>query len=155
MFTGKGIGKRAMTHESIAKFIKMQREEQGISCELSEEELNIYLNTVELTEKQFISTLLALYVKSITHNEKITTAYNEEYNKNVALNKTIEELKKVYRLGGKQVQAAKVKNGLRYNKKQGSVNELQMLIKMGLSDEEIMGRYNISKSTLWRWKKRL
>ena len=144
-----------MTHESIAKFIKMQREEQGISCELSEEELNIYLNTVELTEKQFISTLLALYVKSITHNEKITTAYNEEHNKNVALNKTIEELKKVYKLGGKQVQATKVKNGHRYNKKKGSLNELQMLINMGATDEQIMEQYGISRSTMWRWKKQL
>ena len=50
---------------------------------------------------------------------------------------------------------AKVKNGAQYNKKHGTVSELRVLKEMGLTDEQIMQRYGISKSTMWRWKKQL
>ena len=54
---------------------------------------------------------------------------------------------------GRQVQMAKVRNGAQYNKKHGTVSELRVLKEMGLTDEQIMQRYGISKSTMWRWKR--
>ena len=144
-----------MKNEDIANFIKKQRERFGVTGNLSNEQIEIYLQTVGVEQSEFIFTLITLYVNAVTENERIRSAYNNEYNKNTALNKTIEEMKNSYRMTSRQVQMSKVKNGVKYNKKQGSVNELRMLKEMGLSDEQIMQRYGISKSTMWRWNQRL
>lgn len=144
-----------MKNEDIANFIKKQRERFGVTGNLSNEQIEIYLQTVGVEQSEFIFTLITLYVNAVTENERIRSAYNNEYNKNAALNKTIEEMKNSYRMTSRQVQMSKVKNGVKYNKKQGSVNELRMLKEMGLSDEQIMQRYGISKSTMWRWNQRL
>lgn len=144
-----------MKNEDIANFIKKQRERFGVTGNLSNEQIEIYLQTVGVEQSEFIFTLLTLYVNAVTENERIRSAYNNEYNKNTALNKTIEEMKNSYRMTSRQVQMSKVKNGVKYNKKQGSVNELRMLKEMGLSDEQIMQRYGISRSTMWRWNQRL
>lgn len=144
-----------MKNEDIANFIKRQRERFGVTGNLSNEQIEIYLQTVGVEQSEFIFTLITLYVNAVTENERIRSAYNNEYNKNTALNKTIEEMKNSYRMTSRQVQMSKVKNGVKYNKKQGSVNELRMLKEMGLSDEQIMQRYGISKSTMWRWNQRL
>lgn len=142
-----------MRHEDIANFIKKQKERFGITGSLSEEQLRVYLETTSMSREEFIFTLITLYVNSITESERIRSAYNDEHNKNAALNKTVEELKSKVGMTGRQVQMAKVRNGAQYNKKHGTVNELRVLKEMGLTDEQIMQRYGISKSTMWRWKK--
>lgn len=144
-----------MIHENIAKFINQQKEQFNISGELSEDLINMYCETLGVNREQFMFILISLYINSVTQSDKVRAAYNEEYNRNLALNKTINDLKEKYKLGAYKVQASKIKNGVQYNKKQGSVRELRTLLEMGLSDAEIMERYKISKSTLWRWKKQL
>lgn len=144
-----------MRHEDIANFIRKQKERFGITGSVSEEQLKIYLEATSMSREEFIFALITLYVNSITESERIRAAYNDEHNKNEALTKTIEELRQKNGMTGRQVQMTKVKNGVQCNKKHGTVNELKMLKEMGLTDEQIMQRYEISKSTMWRWKKQM
>ena len=57
---------------------------------------------------------------------------------------------------GRSVQMAKVMSGMPIAKKRKfSLVELELQIMFGLTDKELMEYFDISKSTLWRWKKKL
>ena len=79
------------------------------------------------------------------------------------LRKLREENKRLCRLvnnmchdNGRIVQMAKVMSGEPIaRKKTKNLMELSLQIKLGLTDEELMENFKISKTTLWRWKKEL
>ena len=57
---------------------------------------------------------------------------------------------------GRSIQMAKVISGMPIaRKKKMSMVDLKLQMICGLSDEELMEYFEISKSTLWRWKKKL
>ena len=57
---------------------------------------------------------------------------------------------------GRNTQIAKVMGGVPIARKsKKSLIELQLLMKLGNTDEDLLEWYGISKVTLWRWKKEL
>ena len=57
---------------------------------------------------------------------------------------------------GRAVQMAKVMSGLPIARKpKKNLVELELQIMFGLTDKELMEYFEISKTTLWRWKKEL
>ena len=56
---------------------------------------------------------------------------------------------------GNRKQAALLKAGKPIAKKRSKLGELRLLMKLGNTDEDLMKWFDISRTTLWRWKKEL
>ena len=92
-----------------------------------------------------------LFVEAFREVRELDEERRRLREENERLNKL---LNKMCQDNGRSVQMAKVMSGMPIaKKKRFNLVELELQIMFGLSDKELMDYFEISKSTLWRWKK--
>ena len=94
-----------------------------------------------------------LFVEAFREVRELDEERRRLREENLRLNKLLNDM---CHGNGRSVQMAKVMSGMPIAKnKRFSLVELELQIIFGLSDKELMEYFEISKSTLWRWKKKL
>lgn len=94
-----------------------------------------------------------LFVEAFREVRELDDERRNLKDENTRLNKMLNEM---CHGNARTIQMAKVRSGLPIaRKKRCNLVELELQIIFGLSDEELMEYFEISKSTLWRWKKKL
>lgn len=95
---------------------------------------------------RFILSLLTTATDSVRKAERLKME-NEQLD---------EILQNLCNNNGRNTQIAKVMGGVPIARKpKKSLIQLQLLMQMQKTDEEIMEEFEISKTTLWRWKKEM
>ena len=106
----------------------------------------------DMDDKEIIAHLLQMV---LSLESKVTVADNKMREKNeeiVRLNKEIENIKERVKLSAYELNQCKMKAGRPIARK-GAYSEVQELELKGYTDKQIMTELNISKSTLWRYRK--
>ena len=94
-----------------------------------------------------------LFVEAFREVRELDDERRKLKEENTRLNKLLNEM---CHGNARNVQMAKVMSGMPIaKKKRFNMVELELQIMFGLSDKELMDYFEISKSTLWRWKKKL
>lgn len=94
-----------------------------------------------------------LFVEAFREVRELDDERRRLKEENERLNKLLNEM---CHGNARSIQMAKVKSGMPIAKKsRKNLVELELQIMFGLSDKELMEYFNISKTTLWRWKKEL
>ncbi len=100
-------------------------------------------------------TLFLLCVTILGYSRQVAeyrALFHREQRKSEALEESYDELLK----NKIEKQRQLVKHGLPIAKKRGAdIWMMEMFIRMGMSEEEIKEKLGVSRTTLWRWKKRL
>lgn len=88
--------------------------------------------------------------------EEVQKLDSEAYDLRAENEKVNELLNDMCKGNGRAIQMAKVISGLPIaKKKKKSLAHLDLEIMLGATDEDLMDYFEISKTTLWRWKKEL
>ena len=139
---------------NIVHYIKELMKENGIS-----EKQSTSLDTEELCEQMgmesgaLIKVLLGLVIRESQKAFQFRHAVNVLLRENELLEKTLDT---AYRGNGRLKRQAMVQSGLKVAEKQKKdLAGLRMLMYLGKTDKELMEEYEISRTTLWRWKKEL
>lgn len=106
------------------------------------------MDDMELERKLVM--LAARYLVEIEHQKKEIVELRDKVEK---CNRVNEEIRRHYGVSYKEVLSKKNEKGIRPAKKAITMEEVEVLEKMGLSDKEICESLKISKSTLWRRRK--
>ena len=136
--------------ERVVLILKDYKERQGVKGKCKSQMMADDLG-VEMDELVYL--LVYAYIRQISMNIKLKE-------KLVHMEPVMEMYAKSYRdlenVNGRTKQTTLVKNGLPIAKKtRKNIHSLKLLIKLGYTDKEIMRGLDISRSTLWRWKKEL
>ena len=112
----------------------------------------LYSWVVDMDDREIIAHLLQMV---LSLESKVNVANNKMREKNeeiVRLNKEIENIKERVKLSAYELNQCKMKAGRPIARK-GAYSEVQELELKGYTDKQIMTELNISKSTLWRYRK--
>ena len=112
---------------------------------------DLFCDTLGLNIREVVYLLLFLFLRKEFEAVKYRDAYLEMERKYKHME---EALNDAYQNGNRK-QAALVKSGLPIAKKRSRLGELRLLLKLNNTDEELMKYFDISRTTLWRWKKEL
>lgn len=137
------------TGKEALQLLKNNLEKQPLSgCDMSMicQELGVDANGMIELMFRFILSLLHTASDTVKKAEKLKM-------ENQLLDETVTNLCKN---NGRNAQMAKVMGGVPIARKpKKSLIELMLLIRLGNTDEDLMEWFEISKTTLWRWKKEL
>ena len=106
----------------------------------------------DMDNREIIAHLLQMV---LSLESKVTVANNKMKEKNeeiVRLNKEIEAIKERVKLSAYELNQCKMKAGRPIARK-GAYSEVQELELRGYTDNQIMQELDISRSTLWRYRK--
>jgi len=128
--------------------IKNLREELNIKGECDSD---LFCESLNANIGEVVYLLLFLFIRKEFEAVKYRDAYYEMERKYKYME---EALNNAYQNGNRK-QAALVKSGLPIAKKRSRLGELRLLLKLNNTDEDLMKYFDISRTTLWRWKKEL
>lgn len=112
----------------------------------------LHLWVEDMDNKEIIAHLLQMV---LSLESKVTVADNrirEKAEEIVRLNKEIEAIKERVKLSAYELNQCKMKAGRPIARK-GAYSEVQELELRGYTDKQIMQEFDISRSTLWRYRK--
>lgn len=136
--------------DEVIKTVKWMQEKYDIKGEADAEKFCRELGVDVNGAVHLLACLFSVMFKGFRkENDEICRLRAENKMLNKVLNST-------YRDNGRIIQMSKVMAGEPIaRKKTKNLMELSLQIKLGLTDEELMENFKISKTTLWRWKKEL
>ncbi len=132
----------------IAKRIALLKENESID----EKRLQELLNYTGKNTNELIQALITIFLMEKFGNDTLNYKIKMFENEVKALEVVISNLKNQYGLNGNVIQTSKVASGVKIAKKHEQIGEIRRMKEAGLSDNKIMERLQISRSTLWRLK---
>ncbi len=136
--------------ENIILTLKEIKEKNKISGAM---DAGKYCRELGINMNELVYLFSFLFVEAFREVRELDDERRRLKEENERLNKLLSES---CRGNGRMIQMAKVKSGMPIAKKtRKSLVDLELQIIFGLSDKELMEYFEISKSTLWRWKKKL
>ena len=143
-----GVVMSMMRARDTIEHIKALRDELKIQGECDVEE---FCDSLKMNIGEVVYLLIFLFIRKEFEAAKYRDAYYQMERKYKYMEEALDQ---AYQNGNRK-QAALVKSGLPIAKKKSRLGELRLLMKLGNNDEDLMEWFDISRTTLWRWKKEL
>lgn len=137
----------------MALYIKSLIEEAGIHKLQDNFDCEKFCEKLDMEPDKVIKALLILFIKEQKKVMPLKREILELVRENDMLNNILDD---VFHGNGRLKQMAEVSKGLPIaKKKKKDLLGVDVSMRMGLTDKEIMEKHNISRATLWRWKKEI
>ena len=137
-----------MNEVALAEYLKEIKEERQVHGKAN---VNFYMEKLDMSVEELVHLLLFAVVNANAKYARIRDLYTASEKERKRLN----DILKGQFTSGAKMQTALVKSGKPIAKKLSRLSEMRLRIKLGSTDEELMEWLNISKTTLWRYKKEL
>lgn len=137
-----------MTGRGVTDYVRNFYEYHGIKGSLS---VNTFAEMVGVS----VDELCYIFTWIIIYESKETARIKDEYYKLMREKLCIEKALNDVCKNKTEMQQRKVKNGLPIAKKSSRIIEMKLYLLLGDTDEDIMRKLKISKTTLWRYKKEI
>lgn len=137
-----------ITGLSVAEYVKTLKEQYGIAGTINS---TAYAETVGVSQDELCYILTKLFIHESRETARIRDMYYKCLREKESLEQSLDELCR----SKTEKQRLMVKSGLPIAKKSARISEIRLLMKLGSTDEEIMRDCNISRTTLWRYKKEM
>lgn len=137
-----------MNEVALAEYLKEIKEQRKVRGKAN---VNFYMEKLDMSVEELVHLLLFAVVNANGKYARIRDLYTASEKERMRLN----DILKGQFTSGAKMQTALVKSGKPIAKKSSRLSEMRLRIKLGSTDEELMEWLNISKTTLWRYKKEL
>ena len=137
-----------MNEVALAEYLKEIKEQRKVRGKAN---VNFYMEKLDMSVEELVHLLLFAVVNANAKYARIRDLYTASEKERMRLN----DILKGQFTSGAKMQTALVKSGKPIAKKSSRLSEMRLRIKLGSTDEELMEWLNISKTTLWRYKKEL
>lgn len=136
-----------------ALYIKSLIQEAGLDKGKDNFDCASFCDRLEMEPEKVIRALIVLFVKEHNEKWKLREEVSQLIRENDRLDRILDD---VFHGNGRLKQMAEVSKGLPIAKKKNkNLIGVKVMLRMGASDMDIMKEYNISRTTLWRWKKEI
>lgn len=137
-----------MEMEQIVNYLKIQKEATKLHGEM---DIDLLCNEMNMKLEELVYFLVGICLMESKHKALWKDKFLQEERKSTWLNETIHNLEN----NGNRIQKTLVKSGMPIAKKKSRLSELKLRLMLKNTDEELMRSFDISRTTLWRWKKEL
>lgn len=137
-----------MEMEQIVNYLKIQKETTKLHGEM---DIDLLCNEMNMKPEELVYFLVGICLMESKHKALWKDKFLQEERKSTWLNETIHNLEN----NGNRIQKTLVKSGMPIAKKKSRLSELKLRLMLKNTDEELMRSFDISRTTLWRWKKEL
>ena len=137
-----------MNEVALAEYLKEIKEQRKVRGKAN---VKFYMEKLDMSVEELVHLLLFAVVNANGKYARIRDLYTASEKERMRLN----DILKGQFTSGAKMQTALVKSGKPIAKKSSRLSEMRLRIKLGSTDEELMEWLNISKTTLWRYKKEL
>lgn len=134
--------------EQIVNYLKIQKETTKLHGEM---DIDLLCNEMNMKPEELVYFLVGICLMESKHKALWKDKFLQEERKSTWLNETIHNLEN----NGNRIQKTLVKSGMPIAKKKSRLSELKLRLMLKNTDEELMRSFDISRTTLWRWKKEL
>ena len=137
-----------MNEVALAEYLKEIKEQRKVRGKAN---VNFYMEKLDMSVEELVHLLLFAVVNANGKYARIRDLYTASEKERMRLN----DILKGQFTSGAKMQTELVKSGKPIAKKSSRLSEMRLRIKLGSTDEELMEWLDISKTTLWRYKKEL
>ena len=136
-----------------ALYIKSLIQEAGLDKGKDNFDCAAFCGKLEMEPEKVIRVLIVLFIREHNEKWKLRDEVSQLIREKDRLDKILDD---VFAGNGRLKQMAEVAKGLPIAKKKNkNLIGVKVMLRMGLTDKEIMEEYKISRTTLWRWKKEI